>query len=148
MIRDSSSTKRAALFSSLEQELRALLPQMFREYQSGVNRDLSRQRYEGVFSRRLLISSAIFLAETEVVISDYLKRLCEDRERVLETAERVVADLLQTHAQSVLQHNQKSVALADYPEEQNPSVGTFCDTLVQVEGLRSHWRGQIHSQGR
>ena len=81
MIRDSSSAKRAALFSSLEQELRALLPPMFREYQSGVNRDLSRQRYEGVFSRRLLISSAILLAETETVIAGYLRHLREDRDR-------------------------------------------------------------------
>lgn len=144
MIRDSSSSHKLSAYKPLEQDLRALLPQIQQEYQAGVNRDLVRHRYQGIFSRRLLITSAILLSETEHVIADHLKQCRQGREAVLEEAEILVSDLLKTHTRNALSHNQSAYSLADYPEEQSPSEAAFSDVLSHLEELRQHWRTQIH----
>lgn len=144
MIRDSSPSHKLSAPKPLEHDLKALLPEVQKEYQAGVNRDLARHRYQGVFSRRLLITSAILLSETEHVIADYLKQCAQGRKEVLEEAETLVSDLLEIHTRSALQHNRNAVSLADYPEEQSPSEETFSDVLSHLEELRQHWRTQIH----
>lgn len=144
MIRDSSSSHKLSVYQPLEQDLKALLPEVQKEYQAGVNRDLARHRYQGVFSRRLLITSAILLSETEHVIADYLENCRQARKEVLEEAEALVSDLLQIHTHSALQHNQQILSLADYPEERAPSEETFSDVLSHIEELRQHWRNQVY----
>ena len=51
--------------AELEQLLQPLLMTAKREYQRGVNRDLSRHFVDGVFSRQLLINAASMLSLTE-----------------------------------------------------------------------------------
>ncbi len=129
--------------AELEQLLQPLLMTAKREYQRGVNRDLSRHFVDGVFSRQLLINAASMLSLTEPYVESCLQQDKDHRQEVLSEAERITGKMVDALTDAALKHNHSSCALSNFPDEHHPSPETFKGVLVQLEGLRRHWRQQV-----
>ncbi len=129
--------------AELEHLLQPLLLTAIRDYQRGVNRDLSRHMVKGVFSRQLLINAASMLSLTEPYIESCLEQDKDHNQEVLAEAERITGKMIDALTEAALRHNHSSCALSNFPDEHHPSAETFKGVLVQLEGLRQHWRKQV-----
>lgn len=99
---------------------KTLVGHLGRQYQRGVNRDLSSGKADGVFARQLLS-----------VIRTWLQQLAQTPEASdsRETLNAFIA--------TALRHNRSSCALSNFPDEHNPQGLYLAETLAAVEGYWS-----------
>ena len=104
----------------------ALLGHLGRQYQRGVNRDLSSGKAQGVFARQLLN-----------VIRTWLQQLPDPI---------TSRDTLNAFIASALRHNRSSCALSNFPDEHNPQGLYLAETLAAVEGYWSAFEIRLTSK--
>ena len=117
---------------------------MTRQYDRGVNRDLSQQRYEHVFKRNVtMVLREIYqqaLAELQQLAFD---KKCLESEKNKDQGTDLSSELLQSFDGVIeelilyaLQKHRGSCALSNFPAEHNPSKDYISDV---IEGVSQDW---------
>ena len=121
-----------------------LVIQLKREYQRGINRDLSQHQWQQLFSRNVLAVVEVLLSRCcEILIDTQFAQSISGgpkidkptRQHFTETVAKAKDELIE-HA---LQLHRSSCALSNFPEEHNPSAEYFTEVLTQVEQRWHEW---------
>lgn len=137
----------ALRLDDLERHVSSLLPGIKRQYDRGVNRDLSRQQWQDLFKRNITV--VLQQAYQDALIQ--LQQLASERENLSEkkkdgrleqvlTAFHMLIDELMQYA---LQKHRSSCALSNFPEEHNPSQAYIAQVLQQVDRDWSAFESQV-----
>jgi hypothetical protein len=130
----------AARLASLRDAVIRLKAGMEREYDRGVNRDLSQQRYQQVFRRNV----TIVLRETyQQVLAEWHQQLFENEsqgnQKNLDQGHTLCSNLLQSFDGVIeelilyaLQKHRGSCALSNFPDEHNPSVEYLSEVIDET----------------
>ena len=130
------------------QHIRASVPMLQREYQRGVNRDLSLHRWQGILERQLLAVIERYLCQCTETISNAPKPIPDgettEDTTILFRALADIKDQLITHA---LSFNRSSCALSNFGEEHVPGTQYLEQILTQVETRWAQWHAEQCARG-
>lgn len=134
--------------AGFEHYVSGVLPAIKRQYDRGVNRDLSQQRWQDLFKRNVT-------AVLQTVYQDALGQLQHvtfDRGSMAGTGggvsvnEQVLTPLLKLIdelIQYALQKHRSSCALSNFPEEHNPSQAYITQVMQEVDRDWSSFVSQV-----
>ena len=116
------------------------LPMLQREYQRGINRDLSTHRWQGVLERRVVELVERYLERCSSVLQDNpissAQSITAADGAALRKSLGEFKDALIAHA---LKFNSSSCALSNFGEEHVPGAEYLASILTQVETRWSRW---------
>ena len=142
--------------TTLETRFTTKLNQLKREYQRGINRDLSQHQWQGMFARQLAnCMGQLFNYSSQL----HAQLLNPTQDGTLEntTTENCGANPGKNHSDQLttltaqtketliefaLHHNRSSCALSNFPDEHLPSGEYLASALAETERLWQQWLQQ------
>lgn len=109
--------------SELGTFLSGLRQQIQRQYDRAVNRDLSRQNWQGLFGRNV----------RQVLQDLYAELLMQSEQGMDEDALQQISSLPETLMQYALQKHRTSCALSNFPEEHMPDSAYVAEVIQITE---------------
>lgn len=144
-----SSTAETAQLNSVrdnqfDSAISALLTTLKRDYQRGVNRDLSRHEWQGLFARHVLAGVEALLAQcSEILIDTQFNQAIAGGPKIDKPSRlqfvACVANAKNDLIEFALHLHRSSCAMSNFPEEHNPSSEYLADVLAQTEQRWSEW---------
>jgi len=130
--------------SEIGQQLNTKVNQLKREYQRGINKDLTQHQWQGLFERQLLQTLAgLFDFSSE--LNGKIKPQANDSEAIvinqylIEQTE-LYRDILIEYA---LQFNRSSCALSNFPAEHIPSRDYLNAVLAKIDQRWRIWHAEV-----
>ncbi len=143
-----SVTATAMNLAGFEHYVSGLLPSIKRQYDRGVNRDLSQQHWQNLFQRNITLG----LQQVYQDALDQLRHITTDRENMASTGEGVSVNeqvlkpllkLIDELMQYAVQKHRTSCALSNFPEEHNPSQAYIAQVMQEVDRDWSTFVSQV-----
>lgn len=134
--------------AGFEHYIRSLLPSIKRQYDRGVNRDLSQQRWQELFKR----NAAIVLQQVYQDALAQLQHVTLDRDCMVGAGGEAILNeqvftpllnLIDELIQYALQKHRSSCAMSNFPEEHNPSQAYINQVLHEVDREWSTFVSQV-----
>jgi hypothetical protein len=137
-----SVTATAMNLAAFEHYVNGLLPGLKRQYDRGVNRDLSQQQWQDLFKRNV----TVVLQQLYQDALAQLPRLeidpehAQDYESLSKQVLQPLHSLIEELIQYALHKHRSSCALSNFPEEHNPSQAYLAQVLQEVD---RDWSGFV-----